>query len=99
LTKVRREWAALTAGPVSFSWWIVKACVRAAVGVALFGLLLVLHHTPPALQSVVDGTTSPLALLPWALTTPSILFILAIAAVVSFLLPFLPDRDPYNNQY
>lgn len=99
LTKVRREWGALTGGPVSFSWWMIRACVRAAFGVAFMGGLTLLHLNPTLFGALADGTASPLALVGWALTTPGFLVIVAISAVAAFALPFLPDRDPYNNQY
>ena len=97
LRKVRHEWAALTGGPVSFSWWLVRALGRVVFGVALIGGLSLLHLNPALLQALADGAASPLALVAWALTTPGFLAVVAIAAAASFLLPFLPDRDPYNN--
>jgi hypothetical protein len=99
LTKVRREWAALTGGPVSFSWWMVRAFFRVVFGVALIGGLSLLHLNAELVQAVADGAASPLAIVAWAFTMPEYLGLLAIAATASFALPFLPDRDPYNNQY
>jgi hypothetical protein len=97
LRKVRREWAALTAGPVSLSWWLFRALVRVVFGVAFIGGLSLLHLNPALVQTLADGAASPLSLVAWGLTTPGFLAVVAIAAAASFLLPFLPDRDPYND--
>jgi hypothetical protein len=95
-TKVRREWAALTGGPVSLSWWLVRAALRVVFVTGLFGLLGFVHFAPETLQAVVDGTASPLALPVVVVTTPAFAGFLALVALVAFALPFLPDRDPYN---
>ena len=97
LTKVRREWAALTGGPVSFSWWMVRAFFRVALGVAFLGGLSLLHLNPTLFQGVADGTASPLSLLVVVFTTPAFVGFLALVAVVAAVLPFLPDRDPHGN--
>jgi hypothetical protein len=93
-TKVRREWALLTGGPVSLSLWLFRATGRVAFTVALFGVVGLLYVDPPMLTGVLDGSTSPLALVVWVLTTPTFVGFLAFVAVVAFVLPFLPDRDP-----
>jgi Na+-translocating ferredoxin:NAD+ oxidoreductase RnfD subunit len=95
-TKVRREWRALTGGPVSFSWWLVRALGRVVFAVAVFGVFGLVYFEPPMLADVLAGTASPLSLLPWALTTPTLVGFLAVVAVVAFVLPFLPDRDPHD---
>ena len=95
-TKVKREWRALTGGPVSFSWWLVRAAYRVAFGVVLLGGLSLLYFEPPMLTGVIEGTTSPLSLVGWGLTTPTFLGFVAFVALISFLLPFLPDRDPHQ---
>ena len=82
---------------MSFSWWMLRACFRVVFGVVLIGGLSLLHLNPALLQGVVDGTASPLSLVAWGITTPGFLAVVAIAAVVSFALPFLPDRDPHGN--
>lgn len=96
-TKVRREWAALTGGPASFSWWMLRAAFRTAFSVAIFGLIGFLHFDPAALQSVADGAASPLSLLVVVITTPAFVGFLALVAVVAAVMPFLPDRDPHRN--
>lgn len=96
LRKVRREWAALTGGPVSFSWWLLRAAGRVVFSVAIFGIMGLLYYNPVALDGVIAGTTSPLPLVVWALTTPTFLGFLALVAVLAVLLPFLPDRDPHQ---
>lgn len=96
-TKVRREWRALTGGPVSFSWWMVRAFARVAFAVAIFGVVGLVYFQPPVVQSVTDGTASPLSLVLWVLTTPSFVGFLALVAVIAFVMPFLPDRDPHGN--
>lgn len=95
-TKVRREWAVLTGGPVSFSWWMLRAFLRTAFSVALFGVLGFLHFDPATLQAVADGTASPLSLLVVVFTTPAFVGFLALVAVVAAVMPFLPDRDPHG---
>lgn len=95
-TKVRREWGALTGGPVSFSWWMLRAAYRVAFSVVLLGAVSMLYFEPPMLNGVIEGTTSPLSLAGWALTTPTFLGFLAFVALIAFLLPFLPDRDPHQ---
>jgi hypothetical protein len=97
VTKVRREWAALTGGPVSFSWWMLRAVWRVVFTVGLFGVLGFLHFDPMALQAVADGTASPLSLLVVVSTTPAFVGFLALVAVVALVLPFLPDRDPHGD--
>lgn len=96
LRKVRREWAAVTGGPVSLSWWLLRALGRVVFMVALVAVLALLYFDPPALAPVLDGSISPLVLLPWALTTPTFLGVLAFVAVLAFVLPFLPDSDPHD---
>lgn len=96
LTTVRREWAAITGGPVSLSWWLLRALGRVVFMVALVAVLALLYFDPPVLGSVLDGGASPLALLPWALTTPTFLGVLAVVAVLAFVLPFLPDSGPHD---
>lgn len=94
-TKVRREWAALTGGPVSLSWWLLRALFRTAFIVAVFGLMGFLYFDPPALQAVASGAASPLSLLVVVFTTPAFVGFLALVAVLAFVMPFLPDRDPH----
>ncbi len=94
-TKVRREWAALTGGPVSLSWWLLRALFRTAFTVAVFGLMGFLYFDPPALQAVADGVASPLSLLVVVFTTPAFAGFLALVALVAFVMPFFPDRDPH----
>lgn len=93
-TKVKREWRALTGGPLSFSWWMLRAFGRVVFTVAVFGVMGLLYFEPPMLAGVIDGVTSPLSLVVWVLTTPTFVGFLAFVAVVAVLLPFLPDRDP-----
>jgi hypothetical protein len=76
---------------------MVRALFRVAFMIAIFGGLSFLHFNPTLLGAVADGTASPLALVVWGLTTPAFLGFVGLVGVVAFLLPFLPDRDPYGD--
>lgn len=93
-TKVRREWGALTGGPVSFSWWMVRAAWRVLFSVVVFGVMGMLYLRPAALTTVADGEGSVFSLVVTVLTTPELVLLLAFVAAVAFVLPFLPDRRP-----
>jgi hypothetical protein len=75
---------------------MLRAAWRVVFSVGLFGVMGLLYFDPPMLASVVDGATSPLVLFVWVLATPAFVGFLALVAVLAFLMPFLPDRDPYN---
>jgi hypothetical protein len=75
---------------------MLRAFLRTAFSVALFGVLGFLHFDPATLQAVADGTASPLSLLVVVFTTPAFVGFLALVAVVAAVMPFLPDRDPHG---
>lgn len=76
---------------------MLRAVGRVVFMVAIFGVMGLLYFEPPMLAGVIDGATSPLPLVWWMLTMPKFLGVLALVAVMAFLLPFFPDRDPHEH--
>ncbi|WEL25605.1 hypothetical protein SVXHx_1294 [Haloferax volcanii] len=77
--KVRREWDALTGGPLSATWWVTKAGLRVAFAEAIFMVLVLLNNDADALSAVADGEASVFSLVALVLVTPEYL---AIAGIV-----------------
>ncbi|WP_396613229.1 hypothetical protein ACH9L7_06015 [Haloferax sp. S1W] len=95
--KVRREWDALTGGPVSAGWWLTKAGVRVVLAEVVFMGLVLLDNEMTAVEAVNNGEASVFSLVALVLTTPDYLAIAGIVFVVALLLPFLPRRNRATN--
>ena len=94
--KVRRERERMFAGPFSLAWWLVRAALRVAFMLTIFLLLGLVATHPDVLGNVADGAQSPTALLVVIVGDARLLALAGLVAVLSFLAPFLPDR---NDQY
>jgi hypothetical protein len=92
--RVDREWGQLTGGPVSATWWLVRALLRVAFMEAVFMLLAFLAFRPDVLAGVVAGTASWWAVLAAVATTPVLLGAFLLVGVLALVAPFLPRRNP-----
>ncbi|ELZ60137.1 MULTISPECIES: hypothetical protein [unclassified Haloferax] len=97
--KVRREWGALTGGPLSATWWVTKAGLRVAFAEAMFVFLVLLNNDPSAVSAVADGEASVFSLVAVVLGSPGYLAIAGIVFAVALLLPFLPRRNEATNRW
>ncbi|POG54768.1 hypothetical protein [Haloferax marisrubri] len=97
--KVRREWDALTGGPLSATWWVTKAGLRVAFAEAMFMFLVLLNNDPNAVSAVADGEASVFSLVAVVLGSPEYLAIAGIVFAVALLLPFLPRRNEATNRW
>ncbi|SFR42902.1 hypothetical protein [Halogeometricum limi] len=92
--RVGDEWGQLTGGPLSATWWLTRAVLRVAFMEAIFMFIMLLNTRPEVLEGVIAGSEPWWALLVAIVTTPILLGAFLFVAVVSFVLPFLPRRDP-----
>nr|WP_049915947.1 hypothetical protein [Haloferax mucosum] len=97
--KVRREWNALTGGPLSAGWWLIKAGLRVVFAEVVFMGLVLLNSEMAAIEAVNSGDASVVSLVVLVSTTPDYLAIAGIVFVVALLLPFLPRRNRATNRW
>ncbi|ELZ85957.1 hypothetical protein C453_09078 [Haloferax elongans ATCC BAA-1513] len=97
--KVRREWGALTGGPLSTGWWLTKAGIRVVFAEVVFMGLVLLNSEMAAVEAVNSGDASVFSLVALVVTTTDYLAIAGIVFVVALLLPFLPRRNEATNRW